>query len=1058
MSEQYKGQYAPELFDEQKRYYLLQAQQRTNLTDAELRDLNSISNTATRRFIQTEIGDAVAIDTGFKITENPSDQTNNFLITGGTGLENPGAFYLKGYRFFLTEDITYKDQTNNGDTTTVPPIDGYTATALPALTTPVGSTTTINDLILNGSILSACDASGKILKSGDWGRSWTTLSVSSNALSAISYGNATIGYAVGDAGAVYKTTNSGSTWIPIFPSGYGSTNFYGASFVNASAGWIVGSSGTILFTSNSGSTWSPCSGISTTLTDIDSSGNLKAWAVGHLGTIAHTTNTLWTNQSSGTLSNLNGIQSIDGATLYVVGDDGTVLKTTNGGSLWSSIGGFTASNLKGLYFSDAQNGWVVGDNGVVAHTTDGATWNSRIIKSDVNFETVIFDSTVGFIAGTNGQIYRTLNDGTTWERYRTDYAYVDFHLAEVCADATSGSEYIDTGLQDSTVGLPRSNRLRAVSDVKVSEGWPWPSDYTNGAVQHYTTPLAKIQRHVNQSSVYATDITDLRKVVRTIAEIDNLFFTGGIDSSALAPGSVTPDKLDSTADYTVGALDVSGDALIEGSLTVQGAFNTKDGTFNNLTVNGSTILGDSTKPYDTTVQIYGQVIQSNDVPAPTYTMQVDASTGTFPVFDIDSDGSGNIFNIVRTSHTTLALMDVTNYGQGYDFHVAHLGTQGGAFSIQDHASNDTIVIDKSSATNAGSVVSITSNSVDPVINIVNVAPGSNSISIDQTHGVMVDLYSAADATALSIASLTGGRDIQISHLGTRGSSLSINSNSRDSVIDVTSASGPTMRLTQQANESALIVSKDGTGSGQGIEIYNHGSDVGLGIYNDGTGIGQLISHVGPGNTNAGLDIYVGGPNGPTGPALRINKANDESGEAIKILNQGYGEAIFITQDATTHDSSTTIIRLHNGNYPYSFDMSSDHWWIDNSGNFFGKRYWLDSTQYHIDSTSIWLDALSMDASNPGIIGQVFREQGFLRISDGSNVLPPFGMGATGIQGLTGIGGLGGPGATGISGVTGISGLTGIQGITGTFYLSQHVDGGFANSVYLPIQYIDGGGA
>jgi hypothetical protein len=100
----------------------------------------------------------------------------------------------------------------------------------------------------------------------------------------------------------------------------------------------------------------------------------------------------------------------------------------------------------------------------------------------------------------------------------------------------------------------------------------------------------------------------------------------------------------------------------------------------------------------------------------------------------------------------------------------------------------------------------------------------------------------------------------------------------------------------------------------------------------------------------------------------------------------------------------------------------------------------------------------MDASNPGIIGQVFREQGFLRISDGSNVLPPFGMGATGIQGLTGIGGLGGPGATGISGVTGISGLTGIQGITGTFYLSQHVDGGFANSVYLPIQYIDGGGA
>lgn len=47
--------------------------------------------------------------------------------------------------------------------------------------------------------------------------------------------------------------------------------------------------------------------------------------------------------------------------------------------------------------------------------------------------------------------------------------------------------------------------------------------------------------------------------------------------------------------------------------------------------------------------------------------------------------------------------------------------------------------------------------------------------------------------------------------------------------------------------------------------------------------------------------------------------------------------------------------------------------------------------------------------------------------------------------------------TGFYGATGIMGSTGIQGITGTASLIR-ADGGFANSVYLPLQHLDGGGA
>ena len=33
--------------------------------------------------------------------------------------------------------------------------------------------------------------------------------------------------------------------------------------------------------------------------------------------------------------------------------------------------------------------------------------------------------------------------------------------------------------------------------------------------------------------------------------------------------------------------------------------------------------------------------------------------------------------------------------------------------------------------------------------------------------------------------------------------------------------------------SGVVIEKDGTGHGQGLEIYNRGSDVGLGVYNEG---------------------------------------------------------------------------------------------------------------------------------------------------------------------------------------------------------------------------------
>jgi hypothetical protein len=65
------------------------------------------------------------------------------------------------------------------------------------------------------------------------------------------------------------------------------------------------------------------------------------------------------------------------------------------------------------------------------------------------------------------------------------------------------------------------------------------------------------------------------------------------------------------------------------------------------------------------------------------------------------------------------------------------------------------------------------------------------------------------------------------------------------------------------------------------------------------------------------------------------------------------------------------------------------------------------------------------------------------------------VGAVGPKGDQGL--AGDQGMTGLQGIQGMTGLQGIQGVTG---LLQDVlaDGGFANSVYLPSQHLDGGGA
>ncbi len=85
----------------------------------------------------------------------------------------------------------------------------------------------------------------------------------------------------------------------------------------------------------------------------------------------------WSPVDSGTTSNLNGAILLDSGTGFVVGDTGTILKSTDAGATWAPLTSGTSTTLHGIYFLDPNEGIAVGDNAKILRTTDGgAAWQS----------------------------------------------------------------------------------------------------------------------------------------------------------------------------------------------------------------------------------------------------------------------------------------------------------------------------------------------------------------------------------------------------------------------------------------------------------------------------------------------------------------------------------------------------------------------------------------------------------------------------------------------------------------------------------------------------------
>ena len=185
--------------------------------------------------------------------------------------------------------------------------------------------------------------------------------------------------------------------------------------VNGANYYGIGDNGAMVISRTKGTSWTTQtvnSGVAFRAIALSSSGRILA--VGKGGNIWLSTNDAqsWKNVSlPGLKENLNAIQFVGRDSAVIVGDNGLILQTVDGGVTWVRQAVKTFQHLRGIhgYSRGGSQEWVaVGDSGTIVMTTTGQS----IVKYNIDKDTIEFGSvTVGTKQSQTLTFTNSLSDG-----------------------------------------------------------------------------------------------------------------------------------------------------------------------------------------------------------------------------------------------------------------------------------------------------------------------------------------------------------------------------------------------------------------------------------------------------------------------------------------------------------------------------------------------------------------------------------------------------------------------------------------------------------------------
>ncbi len=278
-------------------------------------------------------------------------------------------------------------------------------------------------------------------------------------------------YLTGDAFAIFKTTNNGTSWdtIGFLPDGSIQpwTSTYYSTDLSATGDTLVtvGGSGLInrrlnaenrqVFTSFKKAG---------TFYDVWANNTGLVIAVGSRGSALSVADQVYRSTNGGTtwtiatfpstaLGYLNSIHMIDNNTGWACGSNTSVFKTTNGGSSWDSVptpfGDQTSKTLSKVIFVNANTGWIfsktsmTGDSTIIKTTNGGTSWVKQKLSTNTGSSTQIYwadmvDANTGYCVNYTPRPYKTTDGGNTWELNTIADAFGGYMYGIDMIDANTG--------------------------------------------------------------------------------------------------------------------------------------------------------------------------------------------------------------------------------------------------------------------------------------------------------------------------------------------------------------------------------------------------------------------------------------------------------------------------------------------------------------------------------------------------------------------------------------------------------------------------------------------
>jgi photosystem II stability/assembly factor-like uncharacterized protein len=197
----------------------------------------------------------------------------------------------------------------------------------------------------------------------------------------------------------------------------------------------------------------------------------------------------WSIQPSPTTQNLRGVSFINTDVWIVVGDAGTILRSSNGGINWTIITSPVADALRGVSMSGSL-GLAVGISGRVIRSTDsGLSWTEVTRPTTKDLYSVSISNPTIVATGHEGTILVSTNNGLTWNPHTAGTASILFGVS------ANGTTAVGVGGQGAVVMSVNSGSgwgltilggqltfFYSTSFVNSATGWAVGSDATLGNV------------------------------------------------------------------------------------------------------------------------------------------------------------------------------------------------------------------------------------------------------------------------------------------------------------------------------------------------------------------------------------------------------------------------------------------------------------------------------------------------------------------------------------------------------------------------------------------------